>query len=58
MRQKVGEYWFPVNSQGDDTLDFSSGPLRMKLTIRYLDYKRFGAESTITPDIPKDTKQE
>lgn len=56
IRQKVGDFWFPVNTQGDDTLDFSTGPVRMKLTIRYLDYKRFGAESTITPELPKDSK--
>lgn len=50
IRQKIGEFWFPIHTQGDDTLNFSSGPLRVKLTIRYLDYKRFGAESTILPD--------
>jgi hypothetical protein len=57
-RQKIGKFWFPVNTQADDTLDFSTGPLRMKMTIRYLDYKRFGAESKITPDLPSDQKQE
>jgi hypothetical protein len=30
----------------------------MKMTIRYLDYKRFGAESTITPDVPGTEKQQ
>jgi hypothetical protein len=50
IRQKIGDFWFPILTQGDDTLDFSSGPLRMKMTIRYLDYKKFGAESTIVPD--------
>jgi hypothetical protein len=57
-RQKIGTFWFPVNTHADDTLDFSTGPLRMKLTIRYLDYKRFGAESTITPDLPSNEKRE
>jgi hypothetical protein len=58
IRQKIGDFWFPVNTQGDDTLDFSTGPFRMKMTIRYLDYKRFGAESTITPDVPGTEKQQ
>ncbi|MCU0248172.1 MAG: outer membrane lipoprotein-sorting protein [Bryobacter sp.] len=46
-RQKDG-FWFPVETVGDDTLPFSSGPIRIRLTVRYLDYRRFGAESTIT----------
>jgi hypothetical protein len=50
VRQKIGDFWFPILTHGDDTLHFSSGPLRMKLTIRYLEYKKFGAESTIIPD--------
>jgi hypothetical protein len=48
IRQQFGEYWFPIRTYGDDTLYFSHGPVRMKLTIRYSDYKRFGSESTIT----------
>jgi hypothetical protein len=56
FRQKIGGFWFPVLTQGDDTLDFSTGPLRMKLTIRYLDYRRFRAESTITADSPAQEK--
>jgi hypothetical protein len=50
VREKVGDYWFPVLTFADDTLDFSSGPLRMKMTIRYKEYKRFGAESKIIVD--------
>jgi hypothetical protein len=50
VREKVGDYWFPVLTFADDTLDFSSGPLRMKMTIRYKEYKRFGAESKIIID--------
>ncbi len=48
-RQKIGAFWFPVLTQADDTLYFSSGPIREKLTIRYREYQRFGVESTITP---------
>jgi hypothetical protein len=42
-----GGFRFPVYTVGDDTLDFRVGPQRIRLTIRYSDYKRFGAESTV-----------
>ncbi|MBM3814402.1 MAG: hypothetical protein FJW20_22490 [Acidimicrobiia bacterium] len=49
FRDKIdGKYWFPRRTYGDDTLPFSSGPIRMKLDIRYSDYRRFGSESTVT----------
>src|SRR5277367_2020124 len=51
LRQKVeGDYWFPVTTYGDDTLYFRGGAQRVRLTIRYADYKRFGADSKITYD--------
>lgn len=53
VREKIGDYWFPLYTHADDTLAFSSGPLRMKMTIEYRDYKRFGAESRILPEIPE-----
>jgi hypothetical protein len=50
VREKIGEYWFPIYTHAEDTLHFSSGPVRMKLAIRYRDYKRFSAESRILPE--------
>lgn len=48
-RQRVdGDFWFPATTIGDDTLPFRSGPQRIRLTIRYSQYRKFGAESTIT----------
>jgi hypothetical protein len=52
-RQVDGGFWFPAFTWADDTLPFKTGPLRMKLEIRYEDYRRFGADSTITFDVPK-----
>ena len=46
-RAKVDGFWFPLLTAGDDVLQFRNGPVRMKLTIRYSKYKRFGAESTL-----------
>jgi len=49
LRQKVeGGFWFPVTTYGDDTLYFRNGPQRIRLVIRYSDYKKFGADSKIT----------
>jgi len=51
LRQKVeGGFWFPTVTYGDDTLYFRTGPQRIRMTIRYSDYKRFGSESKITFD--------
>jgi hypothetical protein len=51
LRQKVdGNFWFPVTTYGDDTLYFRDGPQRIRMIIRYSQYKKFGAESKITFD--------
>jgi hypothetical protein len=51
LRRKVeGDYWFPVTTYGDDTLYFRGGAQRVRLTIRYSQYQRFGANSKITFD--------
>jgi hypothetical protein len=49
IRHEVdGQWFFPVETYADDTLYFRDWPQRIKFIIRYSDYKRFGAESTIT----------
>ena len=49
LRQKVdGDYWFPVETYGDDQLQFRTGPLHMRLVIQYSKYQKFGADSKIT----------
>src|SRR3984957_13424509 len=51
LRQKVeGDYWFPITTYGDDTLYFRGGAQRVRLSIRYSDYHRFGADSKVTFD--------
>jgi hypothetical protein len=43
-----GKYWFPTYTYGDDTLHFKDGPSqRIKVTLKYDRYKRFGTETTI-----------
>ena len=42
-----GKHWFPIYTYADDTLQFRTGPQRIRLRIGYSSYKRFGAESTL-----------
>ncbi|MFN9298837.1 MAG: hypothetical protein ACK6DZ_14165, partial [Acidobacteriota bacterium] len=56
-----GKYWFPTYTSSTDTLVFETGAIPIKLTIKYQDYKRFGAESDIkfgdvVEEKPKPTK--
>ena len=51
-------YWFPTYTRADDVLHFSSGPIHMRMTIRYANYKRFGSSIKIgTPVELKDEKK-
>ena len=48
-REQVdGEYWFPTYTRADDTLHFSTGDVRIRETIKYTNYKRFGSKVRIT----------
>ncbi|MEZ5404349.1 MAG: hypothetical protein R2729_32010 [Bryobacteraceae bacterium] len=53
FREKVdGAHWFPIHTHSDDVLHFTSGSIRQRMTIKYEQYQRFGAESTVTFDKP------
>ena len=43
-----GKYWFPTYTAANDTLPFESGPVPIKMLVKYEDYKQFKSESTIT----------
>jgi len=43
-----GRYWFPAYTHADDRLAFSTGEQRIRMTIRYENYQRFSAESSVT----------
>lgn len=55
LRKAVDDRWmFPVETYADDTLFFRERPQRIRIVVRYLHYKRFGAESSVTfGDPPK-----
>jgi len=63
-RQQIdGKYWFPTYTYANDTLQFQAGPQRIKMIIKYQDYKQFksdvqikfgdAAPETPQPDQPK-----
>lgn len=62
-RQLVdNKYWFPVYTYGDDTLRFQDSSQRVKIVIKYTDYKRYhfrtetqiqyGGEAPAAPPAP------
>ena len=55
-----GRYWFPTYTRADDILRFSSGDVHIRETLKYSNYKRFGAKTRIiyngqVQDEPKPT---
>jgi hypothetical protein len=43
-----GKYWFPTYTRAVDTLQFSSGAVRMREIVRYENYKKFEADVRLT----------
>ncbi len=42
-----GKYWFPTYTRADDVLAFQHGPQRIRMTVKYEDYKQFKADVQI-----------
>jgi hypothetical protein len=42
-----GKFWFPTYTTANSTLYFKDSVVRIRQTVRYEDYKQFGAESKI-----------
>jgi len=42
-----GKYWFPVYTRADDVLHFQSGDQRVRMTVKYENYKQFRAITDI-----------
>jgi hypothetical protein len=47
-----GKWMFPVETTADDTLFFKTWPERVRIDIKYENYRKFGAESTLTFEGP------
>ncbi len=54
-----GKYWFPTWTGADDTLHFSRGPQRIRMIVRYEDYKQFRSSVTVTfgDEVPPEESQ-
>ncbi len=42
-----GKYWFPTYTHADDVLPFETGPQRIRMTVRYENYKQFKSDVNI-----------
>jgi hypothetical protein len=42
-----GKYWFPTLTRADDVLRFQRGNIRIKMNVRYANYKRFATSIKI-----------
>jgi hypothetical protein len=47
-----GKYWFPTYTFADDILEFDRQDTRMRLVVKYTNYKKFGGTITLEPDEP------
>jgi len=48
FREQIdGKYWFPTYTTANDTLYFQSGPQRIRMMVRYDDYKQFKSDIQI-----------
>jgi len=45
--QVDGKYWFPVYTRADDVLRFESGPQKIRMIIKYEDYKQFKSDADV-----------
>jgi hypothetical protein len=47
-RQQIdGKYWFPTYTHADDVLNFEAGPQRIRMLVRYENYKQFKSDVNI-----------
>jgi len=42
------KYWFPTYTRAVDTLNFSTGPQKIREVVKYQNYRRFGADVNLT----------
>ena len=52
-----GKYWFPTYTKADDTLHFKTSSQRIRMVVKYQDYKKYEGKSTIRyGDVVDETK--
>jgi len=61
LREQIdGKYWFPTYTRADDVLHFKGNDQRLRMTVKYENYKRFRTSTTITfgGEAPEEKKPE
>jgi len=62
LREQIdGKYWFPVYTDADDTLHFQTGPQKIRMIVKYEDYKQFKSDVNIqfgTEAVPNENKDQ
>ncbi len=54
-----GKYWFPTYTRADDTLHFKTSSVRIRMVVKYQDYKTYECSSTIKYcDVVDDSKMD
>lgn len=43
-----GKYWFPTYTRANDTLHFRESNQRIRMVVKYENYKRFGSDTSVT----------
>jgi len=58
FREQIdGKYWFPTYTMANAVLPFENGPQRIKMNVRYEDYKQFKSDVKITFGDAVETKE-
>lgn len=54
-----GQYWFPTYTRADEVLHFRNNDVRVREVLKYSNYKRFGAKTTIIfkGEVPEPTPE-
>jgi hypothetical protein len=52
-----GQYWFPTYTRADDVLHFKANDVRIRVSVRYENYKRFGSTIKIGKARQVDTEK-
>ena len=45
-----GRYWFPTYTYGDDTLQFKNNPVRLRMVIKFTNYRKFSGNIRLIDD--------
>lgn len=45
-----GKYWFPTYVYADDTLEFKSGGIHLKMIVKYTNYKKFSTDIRVVDE--------